>query len=402
MLVVQEKTFRQVWRELSKQGWKYKKPTGLSNDNRYLPPEGNVSLLRHCRNQGWLDLPPLLPPPAPATTAQAPPDVIAQPVTGVLDDPPIPPAAAAVAIAETASASSATMTSTASTGKTTATAKKKPAHLVTLDTAEAIEDDPEQATTDITESRLDNSEQPITDVPVNAVGTVAIEEHSERATTDNTEQTQDVPEHTAADIPVRVVESAGRVSRSVALDDFDYETILDALKRDRLFGPPSADDLNMGESDWQLSLDSEPESDEEGILLDEDNGEQDTGLETGGSNGDDFELPLPDVLEDADHGTPVEFDLTSDDLERLRLQEWDTFHEHRSGQVLLDPAPLYDGPSGPTRAASAYAENPLSIFYFFLPKELWRKIAAETINIVVRVSMLLRKLRGHLLCSGDK
>ncbi|KAE9173309.1 hypothetical protein PF004_g27010 [Phytophthora fragariae] len=35
-----EKSFRQIWRELSKQGWKYKKPAGLSNDNRCLPPTG--------------------------------------------------------------------------------------------------------------------------------------------------------------------------------------------------------------------------------------------------------------------------------------------------------------------------------------------------------------------------
>ncbi|ETL34852.1 hypothetical protein L916_12967, partial [Phytophthora nicotianae] len=40
--------------------------------------------------------------------------------------------------------------------------------------------------------------------------------------------------------------------------------------------------------------------------------------------------------------------------------------------------PLYDGSSGPTRSALAYATNPLAIFYFFLPKELWRKIAEET------------------------
>ncbi|ETK89118.1 hypothetical protein L915_06730 [Phytophthora nicotianae] len=46
--------------------------------------------------------------------------------------------------------------------------------------------------------------------------------------------------------------------------------------------------------------------------------------------------------------------------------------------VAVDAAPLYDGPSGPTQAVLAYAENPLAIFYFFLPKDLWRPIAAET------------------------
>ncbi|OWY96565.1 hypothetical protein PHMEG_00033142 [Phytophthora megakarya] len=37
-----EKSFKQVWRELSKNGWSYKRLTGLSNDHRYIPPGGNV------------------------------------------------------------------------------------------------------------------------------------------------------------------------------------------------------------------------------------------------------------------------------------------------------------------------------------------------------------------------
>ncbi|GMF55441.1 unnamed protein product [Phytophthora fragariaefolia] len=67
---------------------------------------------------------------------------------------------------------------------------------------------------------------------------------------------------------------------------------------------------------------------------------------------------------------PVAFDLTEGDLDRLQADEWDVFKESSSGQVLLDPIPLYDGPSGPTRAVMAYASNPFAIFYFILPKEL--------------------------------
>ncbi|KAE8951281.1 hypothetical protein PR002_g33019, partial [Phytophthora rubi] len=57
----------QIWRELVKKGWKYKKATLLSYDQRYLPPGGDLkgvegvdffvgeaSLLRYCRRQGWL------------------------------------------------------------------------------------------------------------------------------------------------------------------------------------------------------------------------------------------------------------------------------------------------------------------------------------------------------------
>ncbi|KAG7377065.1 hypothetical protein PHYPSEUDO_012233 [Phytophthora pseudosyringae] len=62
-----EKSFAQIWRELVKKGWKYKKATLLSYDQRYLPPVGNqngvegvdffvgeASLLQYCRRQGWL------------------------------------------------------------------------------------------------------------------------------------------------------------------------------------------------------------------------------------------------------------------------------------------------------------------------------------------------------------
>ncbi|KAE9154843.1 hypothetical protein PF005_g1449 [Phytophthora fragariae] len=48
-----EKSFQQIWRELTKKSWAYKRSTGLSNDQRYLPP-GEASLLRYCRRQGWL------------------------------------------------------------------------------------------------------------------------------------------------------------------------------------------------------------------------------------------------------------------------------------------------------------------------------------------------------------
>ncbi|GMF20864.1 unnamed protein product [Phytophthora fragariaefolia] len=97
-MFVFEKSFQQIWRELTKKGWTYKKSTGLSNDQRYIPPGGSVkgtegvdffvgkcaafamistaanfifrpgveSLMKHCRCRGWLSLvtapsPPALP-----------------------------------------------------------------------------------------------------------------------------------------------------------------------------------------------------------------------------------------------------------------------------------------------------------------------------------------------------
>ncbi|KAI9985568.1 hypothetical protein PInf_004947 [Phytophthora infestans] len=115
---------------------------------------------------------------------------------------------------------------------------------------------------------------------------MTIEDRTEQYTTDNTERAQDGPKQTVTNIPDEVVESDRRVSRLVDLDEFDSEHFFDALKRDKLFGPLRADDLNISESDIQLSLDSDPEDDEEGILLDEDNDEQDAGPEAGVSSDD--------------------------------------------------------------------------------------------------------------------
>ncbi|KAJ8516952.1 hypothetical protein ON010_g18387 [Phytophthora cinnamomi] len=60
------------------------------------------------------------------------------------------------------------------------------------------------------------------------------------------------------------------------------------------------------------------------------------------------------------------------------MTSWRMFDERKSHGVMKDAAPFYKDPTGPTRVALAYAENPLAIFYFFLPKELWRKVADET------------------------
>ncbi|ETN17990.1 hypothetical protein PPTG_05631 [Phytophthora nicotianae INRA-310] len=39
---VDPKTFQLMWYQLTKQGWSFRKSVGLSNDQRYVPPDGNV------------------------------------------------------------------------------------------------------------------------------------------------------------------------------------------------------------------------------------------------------------------------------------------------------------------------------------------------------------------------
>ncbi|KAE9262882.1 hypothetical protein PR003_g33369, partial [Phytophthora rubi] len=150
---------------------------------------------------------------------------------------------------------------------------------------------------------------------------------------------------------------------------------LDALRRDTLFEATDPDDLNVGVDDWLLALDSEGEGDEESILLDEGDigADEEVDGELLSSEEDQLDDEHAPVSE-----APVEFELTDEALDRLQADEWEVFHEPASNQVLHDAAPRYDGPSGPTRAALAYASSPLAIFYCFLPKELWRKIAEES------------------------
>ncbi|KAE9190240.1 hypothetical protein PF005_g19329 [Phytophthora fragariae] len=47
-----EKSFQQIWRELTKKGWTYKRFTGLSNDQRYLSPGGTWRRLLCCHGNG--------------------------------------------------------------------------------------------------------------------------------------------------------------------------------------------------------------------------------------------------------------------------------------------------------------------------------------------------------------
>ncbi|ETL32932.1 hypothetical protein L916_14549, partial [Phytophthora nicotianae] len=157
----------------------------------------------------------------------------------------------------------------------------------------------------------------------------------------------------------------------VSLDDFDSDDFINALRRDTLFEDLDADVFNRGGGDWLRALDSDAEGDEELILQDgnDDESVDDIASVASDESGDD--------LANEDDDVPVEFDLTSEDLDNLRAGGWDVYMEQQSCQVLHEGSSLYVGPSGPTRAALAYAENPLAIFYFFLPKELWRKIAIK-------------------------
>ncbi|ETI39561.1 hypothetical protein F443_14855 [Phytophthora nicotianae P1569] len=58
---------------------------------------------------------------------------------------------------------------------------------------------------------------------------------------------------------------------------------------------------------------------------------------------------------------------------------WVVYDQDHSGDLQVDGASdLYNGRWGPTESARAYAESPLAMFYYFMPKLMWTKVAEES------------------------
>ena len=87
-----------------------------------------------------------------------------------------------------------------------------------------------------------------------------------------------------------------------------------------------------------------------------------------------------DVYSDAvSDDEEVQFDLSKDTLRTMASTGWTVYEQEDSSQLTLDGATdLYDGEYGPTTSAVAFAEYPLGMFFYFLPKAMWIRIAEET------------------------
>ncbi|KAE9204744.1 hypothetical protein PF002_g20540 [Phytophthora fragariae] len=379
-----EKSFQQIWRELTKKGWTYKRFTGLSNDQRYLSPGGTwrrllCCLLRYCRRQGWLAFG------QPTATAGTALTATATAATATATAATVTVTAATpIATAATPTATAATATATAATTTATPTMTDPPL-------AQAAATKPKQAAKATPETLRSSSPRTVVaPAKVARAPRAASKATRGRATAKRKATTPrapskrrknaDLPQNTAEDVPdeamgvaetndrgvpevavaaeddtepiVTEVQNTPRrvpeIPTAVPLDDFDSDNFLDALRRDRLFTPADADDLNVGEADWLLSLDSDVEGDEETILLDE---------AEGADKDDSVEADVEDDESNHDGNeeeeAPLEFDLSDDELNRLQANGWDTFDEHHSNQVLHDAAPLYEGPWSSTHAVLA-------------------------------------------------
>ncbi|ETI34857.1 hypothetical protein F443_18726, partial [Phytophthora nicotianae P1569] len=346
-----EKDITQMWRELSKKGWKFRKSRGLSNDGRYLPPGGSVqgtegvdfflgndSLMAYCRKQGWLAFG--------TTVSQAvdvPPAVLREPEANLTS--PL----------STQTMNQVATSSAASSKRTTRTprqaAKATPRHLTAAQhateqhpraegkrkamvpksstkrrrsdrgathPAQVIPDTTEQAVQDATQVIPDTTEQAVQDA------TQRIPDTTEQAVQD---ATQSIPDTTDHAVPEHATLEGGATRHGVSLDDFDSDDFLAALRRDRLFDDGDVGDFNAGGGDWLLALDSDTGGDEDSILQDEsddDVGDDDVVVDADDESDDGNVVELDEV--------PVEFDLTRGDLDRLQAEEWDVYMEQEAGR----------------------------------------------------------------------
>ncbi|POM78602.1 hypothetical protein PHPALM_3846, partial [Phytophthora palmivora] len=139
-----------------------------------------------------------------------------------------------------------------------------------------------------------------------------------------------------------------------AFDAFDRDDFMEAFRAENLFGPVDVDDVNLSDEPFLCSAESE----DEGSAFDEQEGGE-----------EDY---VDDVESDPDFEDVSEV-FRQDDAECVSL-----LVPGGNSELKLDGAALYNGRWGTTKSAAAFAESPIGMFFYFLPKSLWKKIALES------------------------
>ncbi|KAJ8550505.1 hypothetical protein ON010_g10564 [Phytophthora cinnamomi] len=157
------------------------------------------------------------------------------------------------------------------------------------------------------------------------------------------------------------------VSEATPLEVFDSEDFMDGLRNEKLFYQIATDDINIAEA-ADLSED-DSDADDEDVMEDNDSGPV---LVEGVED-------IADVQLNETAPEMGRFEMTDDELRALENAGWIVYNEAQSGQLQLEAASdYYNGPWGPTQPTAAYADKPLGLFFYFLPKELRIRIANET------------------------
>ncbi|KAE9157505.1 hypothetical protein PF005_g32804, partial [Phytophthora fragariae] len=134
------------------------------------------------------------------------------------------------------------------------------------------------------------------------------------------------------------------------------------MRAKKLFNPVGADDVNLSVQAFQADDEDESVSD---------------AVEDPQTVVDSYDIGVQSESDIEDESN--QFQQDDDAMGEIGASGWNVYDEHHSGDVQLDwSSDLYDGDHRPTRSAEAYARSPLGLLFYFLPKQLWFRMADET------------------------
>ncbi|ETM99938.1 hypothetical protein PPTG_18527 [Phytophthora nicotianae INRA-310] len=330
---IDPKEFKRLWSSLIKAGWRARPPAGLSSDHTHVKPGvkgklckdtvnieyfvGTNALWEYAKQEGLIPPPP--PPPHRSGSIRAKKSPIGKLAAYAVvqrrqPEPPAPEQGARVHTASVAATEQGTRVNTASVAAT------------------------EQG------------------MPVNAASPAATEQDAgvgaalrQRTTVDR--NTGDGEAN---------AEEEMKTEDEPTLDAFDRDDFMEAFRAENLFGPVDIDDVNISDESFPCSVESDEES-----AFDEQESDEEEYVD---------EVESDPEFEDTSQG------FRQDDraMRELASSGWILYGEDHCADLKLDGAALCDGRWGTTKSAAAFAESPIGMFFYFLPKCLWKRIALES------------------------
>ncbi|KAE9282244.1 hypothetical protein PR003_g27457 [Phytophthora rubi] len=165
-----------------------------------------------------------------------------------------------------------------------------------------------------------------------------------------------------------IAERAAMNTEESGLDEFYCDQFIDAMRAEKLFNPVGADDVNLSVQAFQA--DDEDESVSDAV---EDPQTVVDSYDIGVQSDSDIEDESYQFQQDDD---AMAFAAVV--LYMLRMTDTILYGPDLGDLQLDGSSDLYDGDYRPTRSSEAYARSPLGLFFYFLPKQLWFRIADET------------------------
>ncbi|GMF55311.1 unnamed protein product [Phytophthora fragariaefolia] len=195
---------------------------------------------------------------------------------------------------------------------------------------------------------------------------------------------QEVPVAADRHPDVADIDEETKENSTNGLDRFDRDDFLDVMRTENLFAPVVLDDANITNEYFSTSGDSD---DDDESVFDEIESDQ--------------EVYADEVESDPEFDD--ENDLFQQDDGAMRALDWELYDQDYCADLSLDSADFYTGRWGITKSAAAFAESPLEMLYYFLPKTLWRKFASESEAYrIACIPVIAEKIRDRQLAAQEK